>query len=93
MNAVKWVKSDTLEIVSAGDEKVIRHFKTIPLCINYLNYLSGCEFRLPMNGKDVEYNGRRFVEYPVGQEGTLQPLGLMNKQFDIQDDEEEEVLQ
>ncbi len=53
MNAVKWLQSNNLEIVSAGDEKVIRLFETIPICINYLNYIAECNYKLPREGKLV----------------------------------------
>jgi hypothetical protein len=46
MNAVKWIHSNSLEIVSAGDEKVIRLFKTPPLSVNYINYLAEGNYTL-----------------------------------------------
>ncbi|CAD8065666.1 unnamed protein product [Paramecium sonneborni] len=94
LNAVKQIGN---QIISGGDEKILRMFNPSPFTINQLNYLNEQNINqsvfLNQNipSQIVTYNNRQFNEFKLATEGIQQALGLMNVQMQFEDEDDENI--
>ncbi|CAK66877.1 unnamed protein product (macronuclear) [Paramecium tetraurelia] len=94
LNAIKQIGN---QIISGGDEKILRMFNPSPFTINQLNYLneqninSSVFLNQNIPSQIVTYNNRQFNEFKLATEGIQQALGLMNVQMQFEDEEDENV--
>ncbi|CAK71431.1 unnamed protein product (macronuclear) [Paramecium tetraurelia] len=94
LNAIKQIGN---QVISGGDEKILRMFNPSPFTINQLNYLneqninSSVFLNKNIPSQIVTYNNRQFNEFKLATEGIQQALGLMNVQMQFEDEEDENV--
>ncbi|CAD8071421.1 unnamed protein product [Paramecium sonneborni] len=94
LNAIKQIGN---QIISGGDEKILRMFNPSPFTINQLNYLneqninSSIFLNQNIPSQIVTYNNRQFNEFKLATEGIQQALGLMNVQMQFEDEDDENI--